>query len=127
MTALPAGPPHLSSCVRSYISTLGAGCGLSAAAARRRNSYTCSNQLDQSEAALWSRDRRMDQSGARNSYSSGSPMDQAEKKQKLAKRLDKGGFTGTWSRVDLCCAELHCTVQVTSYFHSTVNHNFLLS
>ena len=82
--------------MRSYISTLGAGCGLSAAAARRRNSYTCSNQLDQSEAALWSRDRRMDQSGARNSYTgAGSPMDQAEKKQKLTKRLDKGGLTGT--------------------------------
>ena len=94
--------------MRSYISTLGAGCGLSAAAARRRNSYTCSNQLDQSEAALWSRDRRMDQSGARNSYSSGSPMDQAEKKQKLAKRLDKGGFTGTWS--NMCCTVLYCTL-----------------
>ena len=36
-------------------------------------------------------------------------MDQAEKKQKLAKRLDKGGFTGTWGRVDLCCAVLCCT------------------
>ena len=52
-------------------------------------------------------------------------MDQAEKKQKLAKRLDKGGFTGTWSRVDL--AELHCTVHMTSYLHPTVHYNFLLS